>query len=120
MVNRSIDALSRRRLVQRATAAVGGLFAFIALGPQAARADEPCTNRVSAQLQSQSGICQVKWGNPSCSRSCETASSPNGRWYFYYCWICAKPCSGCRPYYMQARVAQHNDGRCSGHGVSAS
>lgn len=116
MVRRFVSSLTRRRFVQRTTTAIGGVVAFT-LDPNTALADEHCQRQVNQQLQT-SSQCNVRWGPPSCNRSCATANSPNGQWYFYWCCVCPRSCN-CRPYYQQARVAQHNDGRCSGHCVSA-
>lgn len=104
-------SLTRRSLLTRGSAAVGGLVAYAALGPlPIAFADRECT--YGRKIGNKRG-CNRGYGNISCNYSHVCRSSPNDDWYGCCTARCPSYCGNCIPQYFQVRVTVCNWGRCS-------
>lgn len=114
-----MGTLSRRKVVQRATAGAVGLFS-LAFAEQAQgyhyATDYTCHGVQTAYPHCESGstpTCKVRIGPPTCTIDNVYVDSPN---YSYHqrCWIECYTCGGCAPTYAQPRGATNNDGNyCS-------
>lgn len=113
-MNLPTSSSTRRRMLARAVAIATAGFQVVVFGQRKASAIQYCRTRVSYYIQSTS-TCNVRWGPPSCSQSCKYVESYNGSYWFGYCCSCQPQACNCSPYYVQARAAVCNDGKCSGH-----